>query len=74
MREEQNRRQQFTEGRVCTKMPASVMDGRQGSLLMQDQDTTSVSIDFEPSEQQQLIMQTAMRDDTVRYYKKIIFL
>ncbi|KAK0181693.1 hypothetical protein PV327_003958 [Microctonus hyperodae] len=67
MREEQNRRQQFTEGRVCTKMPASVMGGRQGSLLMQDQDTTSVSIDFEPSEQQQLIMQTAMRDDTESY-------
>lgn len=68
MREEQHRRQQFTEGRVCTRLPTSVMGGQQGSLLIQEHEqSNSVSIDLGSTEQQQLLTQVAMRDDTVRF-------
>ncbi|XP_063981986.1 syntaxin-5 [Diachasmimorpha longicaudata] len=67
MREEQTRREQFTQGHVSTKLPPSVMSGQQGSLLLQEQDSsTSVSIDFEPDPRQMMIQKT-MRDDSNAY-------
>lgn len=69
MREEQNRREQFTQGHVSTGLPPSVMDSRQGSVLLQEQDSRSqsVSIDLEPEAESQLQMHTALRDDTDSY-------
>lgn len=65
MREEQSRRQQFTQGSVSTMLPPSVVSGRQGSLLLQEQvSNNSVAIDLEPAMNHQL-MQQAMQDDTV---------
>lgn len=67
MREEQTRRQQFTEGTVSTMLPPSVVSGKQGSLLLQEQDTaSSVTIDLEPA-MGQLTMQQAIQDDTDAY-------
>ncbi|XP_008544679.1 syntaxin-5 [Microplitis demolitor] len=65
MREEQNRRQQFTQGRVNTKLPLT--GGQQSSLLLEEQDNRSntVSLNIEPMGQ--MVMQQAMRDDTDSY-------
>lgn len=65
MREEQSRREQFSHGHVSTMLPPSVVSGKQGSLLLQEQDSgASVSIDLEPA-MGQLSMQRAVYDDTV---------
>ncbi|XP_015601278.1 syntaxin-5 [Cephus cinctus] len=67
MREEQNRREQFTQGHVSASLPPSAVSGKQGSLLLQEQDTsTSVSIDLEPA-MTQLTVQRAVYDDTDSY-------
>lgn len=67
MREEQSRREQFTQGSVSRMLPPSVISGKQGSLLLMEQDSsTSVSIDLEPGMGQQMMVQRTMRDDTVR--------
>lgn len=64
MREEQNRREQFSHGSVSTMLPPSVT-GNQGSLLLQEQDSSaSVSIDLEPA-MGQLSLQKPIYDDTV---------
>lgn len=64
MREEQHRRQQFSQGSVSTMLPPSVVSGRQGSLLLQEEvSNNSVAIDLEPLMNHQL--QQAMQDDTV---------
>ncbi|XP_053977089.1 syntaxin-5 [Hylaeus volcanicus] len=66
MREEQSRRQQFTQGSVSTMLPPSVV-GKQGSLLFQEQDSaSSVAIDLEPA-MGQLTLQRAITDDTEAY-------
>ncbi|KOC71077.1 Syntaxin-5 [Habropoda laboriosa] len=65
MREEQSRRQQFTQGSVSTMLPPSVA-GKQGSLLFQEQDSSSVTIDLEPA-MGQLSIQQAIHDDTDAY-------
>ncbi|KZC04600.1 PREDICTED: syntaxin-5 [Dufourea novaeangliae] len=66
MREEQSRRQQFTQGSVSTMLPPSVA-GKQGSLLFQERDSpTSVAIDLEPA-MGQLSLQQAINDDTDAY-------
>ena len=66
MREEQSRRQQFTQGSVSTMLPPSVA-GKQGSLLFQEQDSqTSVTIDVEPA-MGQLSLQQTITDDTDAY-------
>lgn len=66
MREEQNRREQFSHGSVSTMLPPSV-SGKQGSLLLQEQDSgASVSIDLEPA-MGQLSLQKTMYDDTVSF-------
>ncbi|XP_033323577.1 syntaxin 5 [Megalopta genalis] len=66
MREEQSRRQQFTQGSVSTMPPPSV-SGKQGSLLFQEQDSSSsVAIDLEPA-MGQLSLQQAIQDDTDAY-------
>ncbi|XP_076181979.1 syntaxin 5 [Ptiloglossa arizonensis] len=66
MREEQSRRQQFTQGSVSTMLPPSVA-GKQGSLLFQEQDSaTSVAIDLEPA-MGQLSLQQGIHDDTEAY-------
>lgn len=65
MREEQHRRQQFSQGSVSTMLPPSVVSGKQGSLLLQEEvSSNSVAIDLEPVMNHQL-MQQAMQDDTV---------
>lgn len=64
MREEQSRRQQFTQGSLSTMLPPSVVSGRQGSLLLQEEANNAVAIDLEPAINQQL-MQQAIQDDTV---------
>ncbi|XP_011305955.1 syntaxin-5 [Fopius arisanus] len=66
MREEQSRREQFTQGHVSTRLPPSVMSGQQGSLLMQEQDSNTVSIDFDP-EPRQMMIQKTIRDDSEAY-------
>ena len=66
MREEQSRRQQFTQGSVSTMLPPSVA-GKQGSLLFQEQDSPgSVTIDLEPA-MGQLSLQQQITDDTEAY-------
>ncbi|XP_076632873.1 syntaxin 5 [Colletes latitarsis] len=66
MREEQSRRQQFTQGSVSTMLPPSVA-GKQGSLLLQEQESaSSVAIDLEPAIGQ-LSLQRAIHDDTEAY-------
>lgn len=66
MREEQSRRQQFTQGSVSTMLPPSVA-GKQSSLLLQEQETPlSTVIDLEPA-MGQLMLQQAIQDDTVTY-------
>ncbi|XP_012164979.1 syntaxin-5 [Bombus affinis] len=66
MREEQSRRQQFTQGTVSTMLPPSVT-GKQGSLLLQEENSpSSVAIDLEPA-MGQLVMQRAIQDDTDAY-------
>lgn len=65
MREEQSRRQQFTQGSLSTMLPPSVVSGRQGSLLLQEEiSNNSVAIDLEPAMNQQL-QQQFIQDDTV---------
>lgn len=67
MREEQSRRQQFTQGSLSTMLPPSVVSGKQGSLLLQEEvsnKSNSVVIDLEPAMNHQL-MQQAIQDDTV---------
>jgi len=65
MREEQSRRQQFTQGSLSTMLPPSVVSGRQGSLLLQEEiSSNSVAIDLEPAMNQQL-QQQMIQDDTV---------
>lgn len=67
MREEQSRRQQFTQGSLSTMLPPSVVSGRQGSLLLQEEaSTTAITIDIEPAANHQL-MQKTMQDDTDAY-------
>ncbi|XP_014473870.1 PREDICTED: syntaxin-5 [Dinoponera quadriceps] len=66
MREEQSRRQQFTQGSLSTMLPPSVVSGRQGSLLLQEEANNAVAIDLEPAMNRQL-MQQAMQDDTDAY-------
>lgn len=67
MREEQSRRQQFTQGSLSTMLPPSVVSGRQGSLLLQEEaSTTAITIDIEPAANHQL-MQKTMQDDTVSH-------
>ncbi|XP_029163112.1 syntaxin-5 [Nylanderia fulva] len=67
MREEQQRRRQFSQGSVSTMLPPSVVSGRQGSLLLQEEvSSNSVAIDLEPMMNHQL-MQQAMQDDTDAY-------
>ncbi|KAK1124498.1 Syntaxin-5 [Melipona bicolor] len=66
MREEQSRRQQFTQGSVSTMLPPSVT-GKQGSLLLQEENSpSSVAIDLEPA-MGQLTMQQAIQDDNDAY-------
>ncbi|CAD1477271.1 unnamed protein product, partial [Heterotrigona itama] len=66
MREEQSRRQQFTQGSVSTMLPPSVT-GKQGSLLLQEENSpSSVAIDLEPA-MGQLTMQQAIQDDNDTY-------
>ncbi|KYN07102.1 PREDICTED: syntaxin-5 [Cyphomyrmex costatus] len=66
MREEQSRRQQFTQGSLSTMLPPSVVSGRQGSLLLQEEiSSSSVAIDLEPVMNQQL--QQIIQDDTDAY-------
>ncbi|XP_011863863.1 PREDICTED: syntaxin-5 [Vollenhovia emeryi] len=67
MREEQTRRQQFTQGSLSTMLPPSVVSGRQGSLLLQEEisSSSSVAIDLEPAMNQQL--QQIIQDDTDAY-------
>lgn len=68
MREEQTRRQQFSQGSVSTMLPPSVVSGKQGSLLLQEQESSSsVAIDLEPA-MSQLSMQRVLQDDTVTYF------
>ncbi|KAJ8672705.1 hypothetical protein QAD02_003965 [Eretmocerus hayati] len=71
MREEQSRREQFSHGNMSASLPPGVASGRQGSLLLQEQDAgTSVSIDLEPAMGQlslQRNMQMAVYDDTDSY-------
>ncbi|KAF7997071.1 hypothetical protein HCN44_005348 [Aphidius gifuensis] len=70
MREEQNRREQFTQGYVSSRLPPSVMDSQQGSLLLQEEDTRNktVSIDLEPDNMSsQLQMHKVIHDDTDSY-------
>ncbi|XP_029669201.1 syntaxin-5 [Formica exsecta] len=68
MREEQHRRQQFSQGSVSTMLPPSVVSGKQGSLLLQEEvSSNSVAIDVEPMMKHQLIMQQSMQDDTDAY-------
>jgi len=65
MREEQSRRQQFTQGSLSTMLPPSVVSGRQGSLLLQEEiSSNSVAIDLEPAMNQQL-QQQMIQEDTV---------
>lgn len=64
MREEQSRRQQFTQGSLSTMLPPSVVSGKQGSLLLQEEANNAIAIDMEPTMNHQL-MQHAMQDDTV---------
>ncbi|XP_015185827.1 PREDICTED: syntaxin-5 [Polistes dominula] len=66
MREEQTRRQQFSQGSVSTMLPPSVVSGKQGSLLLQEQESNSVAIDLEPA-MGQLSMQRILQDDTDSY-------
>ncbi|KAL2719836.1 syntaxin-5 [Vespula maculifrons] len=67
MREEQTRRQQFSQGSVSTMLPPSVVSGKQGSLLLQEQESSSsVAIDLEPA-MSQLSMQRVLQDDTDAY-------
>lgn len=67
MREEHSRRQQFTQGSVSTMLPPSVVSGKQGSLLLQEEaSSNSIAIDLEPAMNHQL-MQQAMQDDTDAY-------
>lgn len=67
MREEQNRREQFTQGHVSTMLPPSIVSGKQGSLLLQEQDSSaSVSIDLEPA-MNQLSIQRNAYDHTDSY-------
>lgn len=73
MREEQNRREQFSHGNVSTMLPPSV-SGKQGSLLLQEQDSgASVSIDLEPA-MGQLSLHKPIYDDTVSLTLCIVFL
>lgn len=66
MKEEQTRRQQFSQGSLSTMLPPSVA-GKQGSLLFQEQDSpASVAIDLEPM-MGQLTIQQAIQDDTDAY-------
>ncbi|KAG5317205.1 STX5 protein, partial [Pseudoatta argentina] len=66
MREEQSRRQQFTQGSLSTMLPPSVVSGKQGSLLLQEEiSSNSVAIDLEPVMNQQL--QQIIQDDTDAY-------
>lgn len=65
MREEQSRRQQFTQGSLSTMLPPSVVSGKQGSLLLQEEISgSSVAIDLEPAMNQQQ-QQQFIQDDTV---------
>jgi len=74
MREEQSRRQQFTQGSVSTMLPPSVVSGKQGSLLLQEEaSSNSVTIDLEPAMSHQL-MQQAMQDDTVSKWQRILLI
>ncbi|XP_024876108.1 syntaxin-5 [Temnothorax curvispinosus] len=67
MREEQSRRQQFTQGSLSTMLPPSVVSGKQGSLLLQEEISgNSVAIDLEPAMSQQL-QQQFIQDDTDAY-------
>lgn len=69
MREEQNRRDQFTQGSVSSSLPPSVVQGRQGSLLLQEQDSNpSVSIDLEGSMTQQLTLRRPVYDESVSVF------
>ncbi|XP_058806298.1 syntaxin-5 [Phymastichus coffea] len=67
MREEQSRREQFSHGHVSTMLPPNVA-GKQGSLLLQEQQDSgaSISIDLEPAMGSQR-MQMAVYDDTDSY-------
>ncbi|XP_006610579.1 syntaxin-5 [Apis dorsata] len=61
MREEQSRRQQFTQGSVSTLLPPSVA-GKQGSLLLQEETSpSSVVINLDSA------MMQAVQDDTDAY-------
>jgi len=74
MREEQSRRQQFTQGSVSTMLPPSVVSGKQGSLLLQEEaSSNSVMIDLEPAMNHQL-MQQAMQDDTVSKWQQTLLI
>lgn len=65
MREEQSRKQQFTQGSLSTMLPPSVVSGKQGSLLLQEEiSSNSVAIDLEPAMNQQL-QQQIIQDETV---------
>lgn len=70
MREEQSRREQFTQGPVSMSMPLSAVTGKQSSLLLQDRDSSaSVSIDVEPAMGgQQLMMQRSLYVDNTDSY------
>ena len=66
MREEQSRRQQFTQGSVSTLLPPSVA-GKQGSLLLQEEtSSSSVVINLDSA------MMQAVQDDTVSFIVNII--
>lgn len=72
MREEHSRRQQFTQGSVSTMLPPSVVSGKQGSLLLQEEaSSNSIAIDLEPAMNHQL-MQQAMQDDTVSEQQRTV--
>ncbi|XP_015523677.1 syntaxin-5 [Neodiprion pinetum] len=69
LKQQQCRREQFTQGSVSSSLPPSAVSGRQGSLLLQEQaNSSSVSIDLEPAMGQQVMQrQAVLYDETDTY-------
>ncbi|XP_012253959.1 syntaxin-5 [Athalia rosae] len=69
LKQQQCRREQFTQGPVSASLPPSAVAGRQGSLLLQEQsDSSSVSIDLEPAMGQQMAQRQAILYDETDTY------
>lgn len=65
MKEEQSRREQFTHGNVSTSLPPPV-SGKQGSLLLQEQNSeVSLNMGLEPGMNQLSMQAYAIQDSTV---------